>query len=97
MLTKRKSGQAARTRLQALAGATGPAPVDRRTFLRRSGLTVGGLAAFGAFQLGTVQKAAEPLGRRIHFCNQDDWALPAIESSLSSALRAAANVREVLA
>ena len=39
-------------------GATGPAPVDRRTFLRRSGLTVGGMAAIGAFQLGTVQKAA---------------------------------------
>ena len=58
MLTKRKSGQAARTKLQALTGATGMAPVDRRTFLRRSGLTAGGLAAFGAFQLGTVQKAA---------------------------------------
>jgi formate dehydrogenase major subunit len=38
--------------------AAGPAPVDRRTFLRRSGLAAGGLAAAGAFQLGTVQKAA---------------------------------------
>ena len=58
MLTKRKNGQASRTRLHALMGATGSAPVDRRTFLRRSGLTVGGMAAIGSFQLGTVQKAA---------------------------------------
>jgi formate dehydrogenase major subunit len=57
MLTKRKNGQAARSSLQAPIGAGGPVPVDRRTFLRRSGLTVGGLATIGAFQLGTVQKA----------------------------------------
>ncbi|MGB3540126.1 MAG: formate dehydrogenase subunit alpha [Mesorhizobium sp.] len=58
MLTKRKSGQASRTRLQALAGGLAAAPVDRRTFLRRSGLVAGGLAALGTFQLGTVKKAA---------------------------------------
>ena len=58
MLTKRKSGQAGRTRLQALMGAAAAAPIDRRTFLRRSGLAVGGMAAIGSFQLGTVQKAA---------------------------------------
>src|ERR687894_1623228 len=57
MLTKRKSGQASRTRLQALGAAIGAEAVDRRTFLRRSGLTVGALAAVGSFQLGTVQKA----------------------------------------
>ncbi|OQM73905.1 formate dehydrogenase subunit alpha [Manganibacter manganicus] len=57
MLTKRKSGQASRTRLQALAGGLAAAPVDRRTFLRRSGLVAGGLAALGTFQLGTVRKA----------------------------------------
>jgi formate dehydrogenase major subunit len=58
MLTKRRNGSAARSSLQALTGATAPAPIDRRTFLRRSGLTVGGMAAFGGFQLGTVQKAS---------------------------------------
>ncbi|MCV0395598.1 MAG: formate dehydrogenase subunit alpha [Rhizobiaceae bacterium] len=58
MLTKRKSGQASRTRLQNLFGTTASAPMDRRTFLRRSGLGVGGIAALGTFQLGTVRKAA---------------------------------------
>ncbi|MHA6687173.1 formate dehydrogenase subunit alpha [Mesorhizobium sp. A556] len=58
MLTKRKSGQASRTRLQALTGGLAAASMDRRTFLRRSGLTAGGLASLGAFHLGTV-KAAE--------------------------------------
>src|ERR687896_230067 len=58
MLIKRKDGQAARARLHGLIGATGSAPIDRRSFLRRSGLAVGGMAALGAFQLGTVRKAA---------------------------------------
>jgi formate dehydrogenase major subunit len=58
MLTKRKSGQANRTKLQTLMGTVGSAPIDRRTFLRRSGLVAGGIAAAGSFQLGTVQKAA---------------------------------------
>jgi len=58
MLTKRKSGQARRTRLQALTGGLAAASMDRRTFLRRSGLTAGGVASLGAFRLGTV-KAAE--------------------------------------
>ena len=58
MLTKRKSGQASRARLQTLIGDTASAPVDRRTFLRRSGLAVGGIAALGSFQFGTVRKAA---------------------------------------
>src|SRR3546814_13784345 len=58
MLTKRRDGQARRTRLQDLTAAIGPIPVDRRAFLRRSGLAAGGLAAAGAFQLGTIRKAA---------------------------------------
>ncbi|RUM95836.1 formate dehydrogenase [Pseudaminobacter arsenicus] len=57
MLTKRKSGQAGRTRLQTLMGAVSSVPLDRRTFLRRSGLAVGGMAAVGAFHLGTIKKA----------------------------------------
>jgi len=57
MLTKRKTGQAGRTRLQAAAAAIGAEALDRRAFLRRSGLAVGGLAAAGAFQLGSIRKA----------------------------------------
>ena len=50
MLTKRKNGQASRTKLQGLMGSAASAPMDRRTFLRRSGLAVGGLAAAGEEQ-----------------------------------------------
>jgi len=38
-------------------GTGGPAPIDRRTFLRHSGLAVGQIAVIGSFQLGTVRKA----------------------------------------
>ena len=58
MLTKRRNGHASRANSQSLTGLAGPEPIDRRTFLRRSGLTAGGLAVLGGFQLGTVQKAA---------------------------------------
>src|SRR3546814_14095255 len=58
MLTKRRDGQARRTRLQDLTAAIGPIPVDRRAFLRRSGLAAGGLAAAGAFLLRPIRKAA---------------------------------------
>ncbi|MDQ6437675.1 formate dehydrogenase subunit alpha [Mesorhizobium sp. LHD-90] len=57
MLTKRKNGQASHTKLQAIMGNPASAPMDRRTFLRRSGLVVGGMAAVGALQLGTVRQA----------------------------------------
>ncbi len=64
MLIKKSNGQAARTRLgsglAALAGAT----MDRRAFLKRSGLAVGGIAAVSALPFATVQKAeaATPRG-----------------------------------
>jgi formate dehydrogenase major subunit len=57
MLTKRKSGEAARTKLQGLTAGLASAAMDRRSFLRRSGLAVGGLAAVGSIQLGSVRKA----------------------------------------
>ncbi len=57
MLIKRTERQAPRgTLATALAGQT-QTPLDRRSFLRRSGLTVGGLAAVGALPLATVRKA----------------------------------------
>jgi formate dehydrogenase major subunit len=36
--------------------------MDRRTFLRRSGIAAGGLAALGALPLGTVRKAHAAAG-----------------------------------
>ena len=57
MLIKRTERQARRgTLADAFAGQT-QGRLDRRTFLRRSGLTVGGLAAVGALPLATVRKA----------------------------------------
>ena len=58
MLIKKTDGAAYRPRLsQALAGLTGSA-IDRRTFLKRSGMTVGGLAAATTLSIGSVKKAA---------------------------------------
>ena len=57
MLTKKTNGVANGPRLsKALAGVVGSA-MDRRTFLRRSGLAAGGAAAFAAAAPGMVQKA----------------------------------------
>src|SRR5215813_12121384 len=57
MLIKKSNGSATRTRLgsglDAIAGAT----IDRRAFLKRSGLTVGGIAAVSALPFATVQRA----------------------------------------
>ncbi len=58
MLTKRTNGVANGPRLsKARASITGSA-IDRRTFLRRSGLTAGGAAVAATMPLGRVQKAA---------------------------------------
>jgi formate dehydrogenase major subunit len=57
MLTKKTNGVAKGPRLsKALTGLTGSA-VDRRTFLRRSGLAAGGIAAASTLAGGTVTKA----------------------------------------
>jgi formate dehydrogenase major subunit len=56
MLIKKSERQARRGRLSAALADQG-AGLDRRTFLRRSGLAAGGLATLGALQLGSVQKA----------------------------------------
>ena len=57
MLTKKTNGVANGPRLsKALAGLTGSA-IDRRTFLKRSGLTAGGIAAASTLPLGMVKKA----------------------------------------
>src|SRR5207249_1991448 len=58
MLTRKRSATSTpKTGLaRALAGTTG-ATLDRRTFLRRSGLAAGGLAAAAAAPLALVQRA----------------------------------------
>ncbi|WP_336488718.1 formate dehydrogenase subunit alpha [Methylobacterium nigriterrae] len=57
MLIKRKSGEASRTKHQAVVAGLASGTLDRRGFLRRSGLLAGGLAAAGSIQLGSVRRA----------------------------------------
>ncbi|MDX5382824.1 MAG: formate dehydrogenase subunit alpha [Rhodobacterales bacterium] len=57
MLVKRRSTDANRSGLAAFAQSVSAKPVDRRSFLRASGLAVGGLAAFGAIGASTVRRA----------------------------------------
>ena len=57
MLIKRKSQDAARTRLAGLAGGLTSGVMDRRAFLARSGLTAAGAIAVGALTLGSVRRA----------------------------------------
>ncbi|MGU3537067.1 formate dehydrogenase subunit alpha [Methylobacterium sp. A54F] len=57
MLIKRKSGEASRSRHQAVSAGLVSGTLDRRSFLRRSGLVAGCLAAAGSIQLGSVRRA----------------------------------------
>ncbi|SEO82561.1 formate dehydrogenase major subunit [Methylobacterium sp. ap11] len=57
MLTKRRSGVAGRGSHQALAAGLTAHTLDRRGFLRKSGLAAGGLAALGTVRLGAVRPA----------------------------------------
>ena len=62
MLIKRTERQARRGSLAAALASQSGGALDRRTFLRRSGLAAGGLAAVGALPLASVRKA-EAAGR----------------------------------
>ncbi len=57
MLQKRRAGVSTRSGLAGVLAAAGAATVDRRSFLRRSGVAAGGLATLGAVPLATVRKA----------------------------------------
>ena len=57
MLTKKSSGMTRSARLsKAISGFTGGA-MDRRAFLKRSGLTAGGAAVASTMDFGMVKKA----------------------------------------
>ncbi len=57
MLIKRTERQTRRSNLAATVGRQSATGLDRRSFLRRSGLVAGGLATIGALPLASVQKA----------------------------------------
>ena len=57
MLIKRTERQTRRSNLAAAVGSQSGVGLDRRSFLRRSGLVAGGLATIGALPLASVQKA----------------------------------------
>ena len=57
MLIKRTERQTRRSSLAATVGSQSGVGLDRRSFLRRSGLVAGGLATIGAVPLASVQKA----------------------------------------
>ena len=58
MLTKHRAATAARALPVAPAAVPNPGALDRRGFLRTSGLAAGGLAALGGLGMTTVQQAA---------------------------------------
>jgi formate dehydrogenase major subunit len=57
VLIKKTERQAGRGRLAAALADHSGGGLDRRSFLRRSGLVAGGLATLGAVQMGSVRKA----------------------------------------
>jgi formate dehydrogenase major subunit len=57
MLIKRKQREARRDGLAAALSASSDRDLDRRSFLRRSGLAAGALAAFGSMPLASVRNA----------------------------------------
>ena len=75
MLVKRKQGEAARGRLASMAAGIATKTIDRRSFLRNSGLAVGGLAALGTINAGMTRQAeagptdhSRPIERRKNIC-----------------------------
>lgn len=54
------------------------------------------LAATGLVRAGVPGRLREPFRGRVFFVEQDNWALPAIETSLEEALHFAPRIREVI-
>jgi len=59
-MLKKKNGIANGSRLSSALGAAADGAVDRRTFLRRSGLAIGGIAAATTLTTGRVKAAQSP-------------------------------------
>ncbi|MFD1914224.1 formate dehydrogenase subunit alpha [Halodurantibacterium flavum] len=57
MLVKRRTAEATRGRLASVATGLAAKAIDRRSFLRASGLAVGGIATVGALGAGMVRRA----------------------------------------
>jgi formate dehydrogenase major subunit len=57
MLIKKSSTESGRTRLSGVLAGAAPSTLDRRAFLKASGLAAGGLAAAGALAPGMVKRA----------------------------------------
>lgn len=57
MLRKKTGGVASGSRLSSAIAELASTGLDRRAFLKRSGLAVGGITAAGALTVGTVEKA----------------------------------------
>lgn len=53
------------------------------------------IAAPGLVAGGTCAAARAPVGGRVFFANQDDWALPSVETCLTRAIEVGAQVRAV--
>jgi len=77
MLVKRRTGDTASTgRLSRMAAAVSARPLDRRSFLRASGLSVGGLAALGTLGAGMTRRVeaagftdmSQPIEIRTNIC-----------------------------
>jgi formate dehydrogenase major subunit len=75
MLVKRKNSEAARGRLASVAAGLAARTIDRRSFLRGSGLAVGGLAALSTFGAGLTRRAdagpvdhSQPIEIRKNIC-----------------------------
>ncbi len=58
MLRKKTNGTAYRAPLSSVLREVAGSAIDRRSFLKRSGLTIGGIAAFSGLSSGMVRKAS---------------------------------------
>lgn len=47
------------------------------------------IAGVGLIRNGVTDELIRPFGKRVHFANQDNWALPAVENSILEAKRVA--------
>ncbi len=54
------------------------------------------LAEVGLISKGIVDKINKPLGKRIYFCEQDNWMLPAFETAMAESFKVSAILKPLL-